>query len=139
VRTYDEEALFALRVSVAFLLIALIAGLSAPTEARMTHDVFVARHWLRQRTDDRHFACLHKLISAESGWKVHNRYGRAYGLGQALPGRKMRSAERPARGPLWDSWRHDALVQASWTLHYIRGRYRGSCAAWRHFERFSWY
>lgn len=133
-----KQTLLSLLPVVLATLVAVVM-LGHEAEARMTPDVYRARAWLQQRTDDRHFACLHRLLSAESGWRVHNRYGRAYGLGQALPGHKMASAERPSRGPLWDSWRHDALVQASWTLHYIRGRYNGACAAWRHFRRASWY
>lgn len=125
-----KQTLLSLLPVVLATLVAVVM-LGHEAEARMTPDVYRARAWLQRRMDDRHFACLHRLVAAESGWRVHARTGSAYGLSQSLPGRKMRTAERPARGPLWDSWRHDALVQASWTLRRIRVVYNGACAALR--------
>ena len=123
---------------------AILLAASLTLSAGYTADVQQARHWLRERTQPAAFRCLHVLWDAESGWRVRargpmTRWGRAYGIPQALPGRKMRSAERPARGPRWDDWREDALVQASWGWHYIRARYGTTCRALAHFRRFSWY
>lgn len=123
------------RTAAVLLFAASVTLTGSSTEARMTPDVYRARHWLQQRMDDRHFACLHRLWSAESGWKVHSRYPvnaplsrAAYGIPQLYPGTKM-----PPRA------RHDATRQVRIGLHYIRARYRGACAAWRHFQRRSYY
>lgn len=98
-----------------------------------------ARQWSRDRLADRPWRCFDRLIHEESGWAIHARTGRAYGLPQALPGVKMKAAERPRRGPEWDSWRHDWHVQLTWAFRYIRGRYGSMCAAYRHQLVWGWY
>ena len=73
-----------------------------------------------------------RLWSRESHWNVHaGRPGHAYGIPQAVPGRKMRSAGR--------HWRDDAQTQIAWGLTYIGRRYDHPCGAWRHFRRDHWY
>jgi hypothetical protein len=75
------------------------------------------------------FACLNALWNRESGWRVNasNPSG-AYGIPQALPGSKM--------GPGWQS---DPVVQITWGLNYIAGRYGTPCGAWAHSQSTGWY
>ena len=143
-------ALFAILV----LLVPIPTGLPAlvPSEqpvttpaARASADyspnVQRARRWLRPRIKNRRqWRCLYRLWANESGWRVHaGNVNRAYGIPQAFPGAKMAAAERPKRGPLWDDWRHDALVQVSWGIRYVRGRYGTPCAALRFQSARGWY
>lgn len=82
---------------------------------------------------DRQWYCLRRLWNLESSWRVHadNPSSRAYGIPQALPGRKMRSAG--------DHWKSNAETQIRWGLRYVRGRYERPCGAMRHKERYGWY
>lgn len=79
------------------------------------------------------FKCLVKLWNRESGWndRAYNPWSGAYGIPQALPGRKMASA-----GP---NWRSNPTTQIKWGLRYIKGRYGSPCGAWSHSERDGWY
>jgi hypothetical protein len=79
------------------------------------------------------FPCLDKLWKKESGWnhKAANRSSGAYGIPQALPGSKMKSAGR--------NWRNDPAVQVKWGLGYIKSRYRTPCNAWAHSQSHGWY
>jgi len=128
----------------AIAIAALLLTAGSLTEATYRPDVREARQWARSRMPARQFRCLDVLWDRESHWRVRargpmTRHGRARGIPQALPGRKMRSAERPRRGPAWDDWRRDALVQVAWGLRYVRARYRSACAALRHQTRRGWY
>lgn len=78
-------------------------------------------------------ACLEPLWTKESGWSTHatNSAGTAWGIPQALPGSKMKSA-----GP---NWRDDAATQIKWGFGYIKGRYGTPCKAWAHFKSNNWY
>ena len=123
------------------LLLAAMLTVASPAVAYVPQ-VREARAWLRERMSDRQFRCLHVLWDKESSWRVRarNASSGAYGIPQALPGRKMRSAEHPGWGPKWDDWRTDALVQVAWGLkHYIRPRYGTACRALAFQKRFSWY
>lgn len=73
--------------------------------------------------------CLVDLWNHESGWRTeaHNGSG-AHGIPQALPGSKM--------GPGWES---DPVVQISWGLGYIAGRYGDPCGALDHWRSYNWY
>jgi hypothetical protein len=86
-------------------------------------------HW-RPRAQ---FRYLNRLWRRESGWNryAHNPYSGAYGIPQAVPGRKMSSA-----GP---HWRRNPWTQIRWGLRYIRGRYGTPHAAWRHERNDGWY
>lgn len=81
---------------------------------------------------DRQFRCLERLWNRESGWSQHsvNRKG-AYGIPQALPGTKMRSAGA--------DWRTNPETQIRWGLRYIRYRYGSPCRAWAHSIATGWY
>ena len=77
--------------------------------------------------------CLDKLWKKESGWnyKATNRSSGAYGIPQALPGKKMASAG--------SDWRTNPATQIKWGLGYIKGRYGTPCAAWGHSQDVGWY
>lgn len=80
------------------------------------------------------WACLDRLISHESGWHhdIFNERGSgAYGIPQALPGRKMASAG--------DDWRTNPATQIRWLISYISGRYGTPCAANHHSLTKGWY
>lgn len=82
---------------------------------------------------DRKWRCLRKLWNFESSWRVHadNQYSSAYGIPQALPGKKMATAG--------DHWRRNAQTQIRWGLRYVRNRYGKPCAALRHSRNQGWY
>ena len=79
------------------------------------------------------FSCLESLWQKESGWNVHadNPSSSAYGIPQALPGRKMASA-----GSDWES---NPATQIKWGLGYIADSYGSPCSAWAHSESNGWY
>jgi hypothetical protein len=79
------------------------------------------------------FSCYNKIIMRESMWKVHadNPTSSAYGIPQALPGRKMASA-----GP---DWRNNPATQIKWGLGYVKSRYGTPCGAWGFKSSHGWY
>ncbi|GAB2456118.1 ubiquitin-like domain-containing protein [Xylanimonas ulmi] len=101
----------------------------SPGSAKATAQALAAeRGW-----GDDQFACLDKLWTKESGWRVdaQNRSSGAYGIPQALPGSKMAS--------VGDDWRTNAATQITWGLGYIAGRYGTPCGAWSHSLESGWY
>ncbi len=82
---------------------------------------------------DREFPCLERLWNRESGWdhRSSNGYSGAYGIPQALPGSKMRSAGA--------DWRTNPRTQITWGLRYIKYRYGSPCHAWAHSLATGWY
>lgn len=74
------------------------------------------------------FPCLEKLWDHESGWnaKAENRSSGAYGIPQALPGKKMASAGA--------DWKTNPATQIKWGLGYVKGRYKTPCGAWSNFQ-----
>lgn len=78
-------------------------------------------------------SCLVKLWNKESNWRwnADNPSSSAYGIPQALPGRKMASAGR--------DWRTNPVTQIKWGLKYIKGRYGSPCGAWNHSKARGWY
>ncbi|MCS4275791.1 hypothetical protein M2390_000963 [Mycetocola sp. BIGb0189] len=94
----------------------------------------VALSMVRERGwEDEQYLCLEKLWQKESNWRVNaaNRSSGAYGIPQALPGRKMASA-----GADWES---NPATQIKWGLGYISGRYGSPCGAWSHSQAVNWY
>jgi murein DD-endopeptidase MepM/ murein hydrolase activator NlpD len=87
----------------------------------------------RRGWSPRHFTCLDRLWARESGWnhRSRNRSTGAYGIPQAVPGGKMRSAGR--------DWRTNPRTQIRWGLGYIGQRYRTPCGAWGHSKATGWY
>lgn len=80
------------------------------------------------------FVCLAHLWSRESGWRPSavNRAGSgAYGIPQALPGKKMAAMGR--------DWRTNAATQIRWGLRYVAQRYGSPCAALAHSYLKGWY
>lgn len=79
------------------------------------------------------YSCLVKLWNRESNWRVNafNASSGAYGIPQALPGKKMAVA-----GP---DWMTNPETQINWGLGYIEGRYGSPCAALAHSDRLNWY
>ena len=82
---------------------------------------------------DRQWRCLDRLWRRESHWnhRARNHGSGAYGIPQALPAVKMRSAGL--------DWRSSAVTQITWGLGYIARRYGSPCAAWGHSEAAGWY
>jgi hypothetical protein len=79
------------------------------------------------------YKCLENLWVRESGWNhaSRNRRSGAYGIPQALPASKMKSAG--------NDWRTNPHTQIKWGLSYIVGRYKTPCGAWNHFKKKHWY
>lgn len=79
------------------------------------------------------FNCLDKLWKKESGWRwwADNPYSAAYGIPQANPGSKMKSAG--------SDWRTNPRTQIRWGLKYIKSRYKTPCKAWEHSRNTGWY
>lgn len=79
------------------------------------------------------FACLDALWQKESGWNhtADNPTSSAYGIPQALPGKKMASAGA--------DWETNPETQVRWGVSYIDGRYGTACNAWAHSQEKNWY
>jgi hypothetical protein len=79
------------------------------------------------------FTCLEKLWNKESRWKVSaaNPTSSAYGIPQALPGKRM-----AAYG---SDWRTNPVTQIKWGLDYIEATYGSPCSAWAHSVAKNWY
>ncbi|MBB4138972.1 lytic transglycosylase domain-containing protein [Microbacterium invictum] len=94
----------------------------------IAYDMVTARGW-----GDKEFACLVALWKKESGWRVnaYNKGSGAYGIPQALPGKKMASAG--------SDWETNPATQIKWGLGYISGRYDTPCGAWNFSQRKGWY
>lgn len=77
--------------------------------------------------------CLDDLWRKESGWnhKALNKSSRAYGIPQALPGIKMKSAG--------EDWATNPETQIKWGLGYIKARYGSPCEAFQHSKNTGWY
>lgn len=79
------------------------------------------------------FNCLDNVIMRESAWyNIPNAAGgSAYGIPQALPGRKMASHGA--------DWHDNPATQIRWLLDYISGRYKDPCSAWKFKQAKGWY
>ena len=77
--------------------------------------------------------CLNNLWQKESGWSTRssNSSGSAWGIPQALPGSKMKSAG--------SDWRTNPATQIKWGIGYIDNRYGTACNAWAHWQSHNWY
>ncbi|MQY03917.1 aggregation-promoting factor C-terminal-like domain-containing protein [Actinomadura macrotermitis] len=102
-------------------------------QSRAARNRALAKPMVKKRGwSDRQYRCLVKLWNRESHWnhKAHSGSG-AYGIPQALPGRKMRSAGK--------DWRTNPRTQIKWGLGYIKGRYKTPCRALGHSNSRGWY
>ena len=77
--------------------------------------------------------CLYNLWQKESRWltTADNPTSSAYGIPQALPGRKMASAG--------EDWATNPATQITWGIGYIEDRYGTPCGAWGHSQSHNWY
>ena len=103
-----------------------------------SRDVKSAQAFARTEVESRgwgeeQFTCLVDLWNRESRWnyRAENASSGAYGIPQALPGNKMRSAGK--------DWRDNPQTQILWGLMYITDRYTTPCKAWNHSEENGWY
>lgn len=92
-----------------------------------------AKKFALERVGARQFRCLDNLWTRESHWnyKAGNPSSGAYGIPQALPGSKMKSAGA--------DWRTNPITQVKWGLKYINARYGSACNAWRFWQSHHWY
>ncbi len=82
---------------------------------------------LRAGWGQHQWVCLATLWSRESGWiptKLNYAGSGAYGIPQALPASKMRSAGA--------DWRTNPATQIRWGISYIKSRYGDACGALEH-------
>ena len=84
------------------------------------------------------FKCFDELMHRESSWRTRkdpqfadNPKSSAYGIPQALPGHKMKSAGT--------DWRTNPVTQIRWAISYIEERYETPCKALKHHDRKGWY
>jgi hypothetical protein len=79
------------------------------------------------------FSCLDKLWTKESGWRANadNPTSSAYGIPQALPGKRMAS--------YGSDWQTNPVTQIKWGLDYIESAYGSPCNAWAHSVAKGWY
>ncbi len=97
---------------------------------RMINSMAKAKGW---NVDDQ-YACTKNIGKHESGWRRHarNPSSGAYGIYQALPGSKMRSAG--------SDWRDNPNTQNKWGIvKYMVPRYGSPCRAWRFWQNNGWY
>jgi hypothetical protein len=114
----------------------------APSRSRTTHPFgtkvysrWYAQQWIsyRYNWNSTQFGCLSALWGRESGWRLnaHNRSSGAYGIPQALPGRKM--------ALIASDWKTNPETQIKWGTGYIAKRYGNACGAWSHHRNYGWY
>lgn len=79
------------------------------------------------------FACYDAIIMRESRWNPYadNPNSSAYGIPQALPGRKMASAGA--------DWLTNPATQIKWGLGYVKQRFGTPCGAWSFKRAHGWY
>lgn len=80
--------------------------------------VYLKYGWGQQQ-----YVCLRKLWAKESNWRTmaHNRRSGAYGIPQAMPGRKMANEGR--------DWKTNAATQIRWGAKYVKSTYGTPCHA----------
>ena len=120
------------RLLICVLLLALTAQ---PAQADTNSNKQYAREFMLANYGwgDDQFLCLETLWQKESGWnyKARNKRSGAYGIPQALPASKMKSAGK--------DWRTNPQTQIRWGLSYIKKRYQSPCGALAHFNKRRWY
>lgn len=79
------------------------------------------------------FACYDNIIMRESKWDQYadNPKSSAYGIPQALPGKKMASEGA--------DWATNPTTQIRWGLKYVKARYGTPCQAWSFKRAKGWY
>ncbi len=94
----------------------------------VARDLAAARGWTGEQYD-----ALEKLWMRESGFRINalNKSSCAYGIPQALPGKKMASAGA--------DWQTNPATQITWGLNYIAGVYGDPVSALAHSDSSGWY
>jgi hypothetical protein len=79
------------------------------------------------------FSCYNSIIMRESKWIVSadNPHSSAFGIPQALPGKKMAA--------FGADWRTNPATQIRWGLDYVHDRYGTPCGAWSFKRGHGWY
>ena len=79
------------------------------------------------------FTCYDNIIMRESLWDQYadNPNSSAYGIPQALPGKRMASEGA--------DWRTNPATQIKWGLKYVKDRYGTPCRAWSFKRANGWY
>lgn len=79
------------------------------------------------------FSCYDSIIMRESRWIVSadNPNSSAYGIPQALPGKRMAA--------FGADWRTNPATQIRWGLDYVHDRYGTPCRAWSFKRGHGWY
>lgn len=82
---------------------------------------------------DDQFACYDRIIMRESRWNPYadNPRSSAYGIPQALPGKRMAA--------FGADWRTNPATQIRWGLDYVDDRYGTPCQAWSFKRSHGWY
>ncbi|MEE9965800.1 MAG: transglycosylase SLT domain-containing protein [Propionicimonas sp.] len=82
---------------------------------------------------DAQFTCYDNIIMRESGWNplADNPTSSAYGIPQALPGKRM--------AQFGSDWRTNPVTQITWGLWYIKDRYGTPCNGWTFKKAHGWY
>lgn len=95
----------------------------------------LARKMMRERYGwgDAQFTCYDNIIIRESNWnpQADNPTSSAFGIPQALPGKKMASAG--------SDWATNPVTQISWGLQYVKESYGTPCVAWEFKKAKGWY
>lgn len=99
----------------------------------VTPTVNDAQRYARSRIGATQYRCLYFLWDRESHWnyRAYNKNSGAYGIPQALPGKKMAKAG--------SDWKTNPITQVKWGLSYIAGRYGSACRAWNFWQNNHWY
>jgi hypothetical protein len=92
-----------------------------------------AKKFARSKVGSKQFSCLEPLWKHESGWNHRNlnESSGAYGIPQALPGKKMRSID--------SDWKTNPITQVKWGVRYVNQRYGSACKAWKFWQSHNWY
>lgn len=111
----------------------LLIASPASADVASNKDYARAYMYLAYGWDETQFNCIELLWQRESGWNhvSRNRRSGAYGIPQALPATKMRTAGA--------DWRTNPHTQIRWGLSYVAKRYGTPCGAWKHFQKKRWY
>ena len=104
-------------------------------EPSVTDPREIARQFMLNKYgwDEQQFGCYDSIIMRESRWIVtaDNPHSSAYGIPQALPGRRMAS--------FGADWRTNPVTQIRWGLDYVSDRYGAPCGAWSFKRSHGWY
>ncbi|WP_018142441.1 aggregation-promoting factor C-terminal-like domain-containing protein [Alloscardovia criceti] len=105
---------------------------ASPEDARAyAKSIMPAYGW--DDTESGEFGCLVWVWNHESGWRwdADNPSSDAYGIPQALPGKKMST--------IASDWRDNAATQIIWGMKYIKDRYKSPCGAKQFWLHNNWY